>query len=102
LNALISNGSEALRIQREAIFFAELSVEANRQSYQGGVRTAVDVINAIQTLFQMKTDYVSLATTQAENILGINLLTTIDTNLAITATEQFLFANLRNNLSKNN
>eukprot|EP01030_Chromulinospumella_sphaerica_P007022 gene7022-6868_t len=71
LAALVATGIEALRIQREAIASAELSVEANRQSYQGGVRTAVDVINAIQTSYQVKSEYFTLATTQSENILNL-------------------------------
>jgi protease secretion system outer membrane protein len=61
LYSLIQAGSESLQIQREAIAAAELSVQANRQSYQGGVRSAVDVINAIQTVFQVKSDYATMA-----------------------------------------
>ena len=92
LSALVASGMEALRIQREAIASAELSVEANRQSYQGGVRTAVDVINAIQTAFQVKSEYVGLATTQAENILSLVLLAAADPQEAVTDTYKYLFA----------
>jgi protease secretion system outer membrane protein len=92
LVALVSSGMEALRIQREAIAAAELSVEANRQSYQGGVRTAVDVINALQTSFQVKSDYYTLATTQSENILGLILLAATDPQDAVTDTYKYLFA----------
>ena len=92
LNALIATGIEALRIQREAIASAELSVEANRQSYQGGVRTAVDVINAIQTAFQVKSEYVSLATTQAENILSLVMLAATDPQEAVSDTHRYLFS----------
>jgi protease secretion system outer membrane protein len=91
LAALINSGMEALRIQREAISAAELSVDANRQSYQGGVRTAVDVINAIQTAFQVKSEYVSLASTQAENILNLILITAVDTKEALQLTANYLF-----------
>jgi protease secretion system outer membrane protein len=92
LNALIATGIEALRIQREAIASAELSVEANRQSYQGGVRTAVDVINAIQTAFQVKSEYVGLATAQAENILSLTMLTAVNPQEAMADTYLYLFA----------
>ena len=92
LNALIATGIEALRIQREAIASAELSVEANRQSYQGGVRSAVDVINAIQTAFQVKSEYVSLATTQAENILSLVMLAATDPQEAVSDTHRYLFS----------
>jgi protease secretion system outer membrane protein len=92
LNALIATGVEALRIQREAIASAELSVEANRQSYQGGVRTAVDVINAIQTAFQVKSEYVGLATAQAENILSLTMLAAVNPQEAVVDTYRYLFA----------
>lgn len=78
LVALVSSGLEALRIQREAMAAADLSVEANRQSYQGGVRSAVDVINAIQTSFQVKNDYYSMVTVLSENYLNLILLSTAD------------------------
>jgi len=92
LSALIATGLEALRIQREAIASAELSVEANRQSYQGGVRTAVDVINSIQTVFQVKSDYYTLATTLSENILGLILLAATEPQDAVSDTYRYLFA----------
>lgn len=92
LAAQVATGIEALRIQREAMAAAELSVEANRQSYQGGVRSAVDVINAIQTSFQVKSDYFNLATTQAENILALILLAATDPQDAVAETYRYLFA----------
>ena len=92
LTALVSSGMEALRIQREAIAAAELSVEATRQSYQGGVRTALDVINALQTVYQVKSDYVGLATAQSENILGLVLLAATNPQDGVTETYRYLFA----------
>lgn len=92
LTALVSSGMEALRIQREAIAAAELSVEANRQSYQGGVRTAVDVINALQTVYQVKSEYVGLATAQSENILSLILLAATNPQDGVTETYRYLFA----------
>ena len=91
LAALINSGMEALRIQREAISAAELSVDANLQSYQGGVRTAVDVINAIQTSFQVKSDYYNLATAQSENILNLILLAATEPYDAVTDAYLYLF-----------
>jgi outer membrane protein TolC len=93
LNALIEAATEALRIQREAITFAELSIEANLQSYLGGVRTAVDVINAIQTAYQVKGEYINLITTQAENIINLMLLTASSPESAINEAHLFLFEN---------
>lgn len=92
LAALVSSGMEALRVQREAIAAAELSVEATRQSYQGGVRTALDVINALQTVYQVKSEYVGLATTQSENILGLILLAAVNPQDGVNETYRYLFA----------
>lgn len=92
LSALVSSGMQALSIQQDAIAAAELSVEANTKSYQGGVRTAVDVLNAIQTVFQVKSEYVQLATTQAENILSLMLLAATDPTDAVGQTHRYLFA----------
>ena len=92
LTALVASGMEALRIQREAIAAAELSVEANRQSYQGGVRTALDVINALQTVYQVKSEYVGLATAQSENILSLILLAATDPQDGVAETYRYLFA----------
>lgn len=91
LQALVSSGMQALRIQKDAIAAAELSVEANTKSYQGGVRTAVDVLNAIQTVFQVKSEYVQLATTQAENILNLMLLAATDPTDAVSQANRYLF-----------
>jgi protease secretion system outer membrane protein len=92
LSSLAESGLEGLRIQGEAIAAAELSVEANTKSYQGGVRSAVDVLNAIQTSFQVKSDYVTLATTQAENILSLVLLAAVEPQDALTEAYKYLFA----------
>lgn len=92
LSSLAESGLEGLRIQGEAIAAAELSVEANTKSYQGGVRSAVDVLNAIQTSFQVKSEYVTLATTQAENILSLILLAAVEPQDALTEAYKYLFA----------
>jgi protease secretion system outer membrane protein len=91
LRGQVQNGVQALKIQREAIEAAEFSVEANTKSYQGGVRTAVDVLNAIQTVFQVKSEYVTLATTQAQNILALQLLAATVPLDAVALTRRYLF-----------
>ena len=91
LRGQVQNGIQALKIQREAIEAAEFSVEANTKSYQGGVRTAVDVLNAIQTVFQVKSEYVTLATTQAQNILALQLLAATVPLDAVALTRRYLF-----------
>jgi len=92
LYSLIQAGDESLQIQREVIAAAELSVEANRQSYQGGVRSAVDVINAIQTVFQVKSDHATMAVQQAENHLSLATLVSSTTQDVVLKTFGALFA----------
>ena len=90
LTEQVSTGLEALDIQKDAIGAAELSLEANQKSYEGGVRSTVDVLNATQTLFQVKSDYVTTASTQAENLLGLALQTVVDPQQALRVTARYL------------
>lgn len=91
-HALVSGGQEALQINAKAIEAAELSVEANSKSYEGGVRTSVDVVNAIQTVFEVKNSYVTAATQLAINYLNVQLLAGVPTEEAMRATQAFLLA----------
>jgi protease secretion system outer membrane protein len=67
----VSSGVEILKAQSEAIDAARLSVEANTRSFQGGIRSSVDVVNAIQTVYQVTSDYVSIVVGQAESYLTL-------------------------------
>lgn len=93
LSAQVATGTQTLLIQKQAIAAAELSVEANTKSYQGGVRSAVDVLNAIQTLYQVKSDYAQQAASQAESLMALMLLTATESRDAVALTNRFLFAN---------
>jgi protease secretion system outer membrane protein len=90
LYALVNAGQKALNISRKAINSAELSVQATRKSYEGGVRTNFDVVNAIQTAFEVKSQYVTSATTVADNMLNMLLLAGTDPSQALTTIQRFL------------
>jgi len=92
LREQVETGFEVLAIQKSAIAAAELSLEANIKSYEGGVRSAVDILNATQTVFQVKSDYVTSVTTQSEAILALLNQSSIDVNDALTNAYKFLFA----------
>jgi protease secretion system outer membrane protein len=92
LRSQVESGFESLKIQLDAIKAAELSVEANAKSYEGGVRSAVDVLNATQTVFQVKSDYVTTVTTQAENMLGLMNLTSSNPFDSLESAYKYLFA----------
>lgn len=88
----LNSGFELLKAQQEAIEAAQLSVEANTRSFQGGVRASVDVANAIQTVFQVKSEYAALAVGQAENLLTLHTLLEATPVEGMTRAQRFLFA----------
>jgi protease secretion system outer membrane protein len=92
LRSLIDTGFQSLDIQLDAIKAAELSVEANAKSYEGGVRSAVDVLNATQTVFQVKSDYVTGVTTLTENLLALMNLSNTNPTDSLETAYKYLFA----------
>ena len=92
LREQIETGLELLSIQQDAIAAAELSLEANQKSYEGGVRSSVDVLNATQTVFQVKSDFVTAATSQAENLLGLAMQTATEPQVAVSTIMRFIAA----------
>lgn len=91
LYSLVQGGQRSLASTRRAVEAGELSVEANKKSYEGGVRTNVDVVNSIQVLFEVKNQYVVSATNVAENLLDMQLLAATDPRVALATTQSFLF-----------
>jgi outer membrane protein, protease secretion system len=75
LREQIETGLEALKIQKDAVAAAELSLEANQKSYEGGVRSAVDILNATQTVFQVNSDYILLLTNHMEAYFSLLFMT---------------------------
>lgn len=71
--ALVNAGVEELAIRRDAIRSAELSAEGNIKSYEAGVVTAVDVINAILTVFETKREYLNVLASTTENFLNLQM-----------------------------
>lgn len=88
----LNSGFELLKAQQEAIEAAQLSVEANTRSFQGGVRASVDVANAIQIVFQVRSEYASLAVGQAENLLTLHTLLEATPVDGMSRAQRFLFA----------
>jgi outer membrane protein, protease secretion system len=72
--ALVVAGEEELRIRRDAIRSAELSAEGNVKSYEAGVVTAVDVINAILTVFETKREYLEVLSRTVEDYLSLQMV----------------------------
>jgi outer membrane protein, protease secretion system len=89
--ALVESGEQQWVIRRQAIQAAELAVEANLKSQQGGVRTQVDVLNSIQTLSDVRNDYADTAATLAENYLSLLIQSAQEPISALRRVEQVLF-----------
>ena len=90
-HALVDSGQQEFAIRKDAILAAELAVESNLKSQQGGVRTTVDVLNAIQTLATVRNVYVNTAARLAENYLTLLLQAGFTTDEAVARIERALF-----------
>ena len=86
----VNAGFAEVDIRLQAISAAELSVESNERSYKGGIKSTVDVLNAIQTLVQTRQDYVTAKLALAENLLNLKLQMAVPTADAISETEVLL------------
>lgn len=88
---LVEAGRNEIEIRLESIRSAELSVEANEKSYEGGIRNKLDVINAIQTLYQTKEDYVRSVLDLAGNILQLHLTLAVPVSDSMKQVQDVLF-----------
>lgn len=89
--ALVNAGRTEVAIRLEAIKSAELSVEGNEKSFKGGVRSQIDVLNSIQTLFQVQQEYVTAVLTLADNYLNLLLQAATPAHEAIALVQTILF-----------
>lgn len=89
--SLVNAGRTEIGIRMEAIQSAELSVEANEKSFIGGVRSQVDVLNSIQTYYQVQQDYVNVVLTLSENYLNLLLQAATPATEAISQVQSLLF-----------
>lgn len=88
---LVEAGRKEIEIRLESIRSAELSVEANEKSFEGGVRNKLDVINAIQTLYQTKEDYVRSILIMAGNLLQLQLTLAVPVSDSMKQLQEVLF-----------
>lgn len=89
--SLVNAGRAEVSIRLEAIHSAELSVEANEKSFKGGVRSQIDVLNSIQTLYQVQLDYVNAVLTLADNYLNLLLQAATPVDDAMVLVQTVLF-----------
>ncbi len=71
--SLVQSGIDELNIRRLAIESAELSAEGNIKSFEAGMSSAVDVLNAILTVFDTKRDQLNTLATLVEHYLSLQM-----------------------------
>jgi protease secretion system outer membrane protein len=84
-------GKEALESKKNAVEAAKLSVDANERSSVAGVRTTIEVLNSIDTLYQSRNDYASTAVNLGNSLLNLLLISGSPPEEAIAQTQTFLF-----------
>ena len=89
--SMVNAGRAEIAIRLASIRSAELSVEANDKSFKGGVRSQIDVLNSIQTYYQVQQEYVTAILTLADNYLNLLLQAATPTNDAVAQVQTLLF-----------
>ena len=92
LYSQVEAGQSELGVRTEAIKAAELSLEANEQSFKGGVRTKVDVLNALQALFVARSDYSSAQLRLGESLLGLLVVSSEDAGAILKQVQDRIFS----------
>lgn len=91
LYEIVASGGQEPPIRLEAIEAASLGVEASEKSFRGGVRTQLDVLNSIQTLYQTHDDYVAAVLGLAGNFILLHTLVNTPSREVLGQLEAFLF-----------
>jgi protease secretion system outer membrane protein len=86
-------GYKALQDKRLAVEAAQLSVEANKRGSDAGVRTMIEVLNSIESLFLTKNEYATTAVAVGTAYLNLLLLNATPPAEAVAQTQNFLFGN---------
>jgi protease secretion system outer membrane protein len=88
---LTEAGLNESNMRLQAISSAELSVLANEKSFAGGVRTRIDVLNSIQTQYQVIEDYVNSLMILSDNVLGLGTQTALPVDEIMAGLNNLLF-----------
>lgn len=90
-HTLILAGLDESNIRLQAIDSAALSVVANDRSFKGGVRTRMDVLNSVQTQFQVHEDYVISLLGLAMSLMQFGVQTARTPESILVELQQLLF-----------
>lgn len=87
----VDAGLQQIGARLTAIEAAKVSLIANQKSFDGGVRTRLDVLNSIETLYLVNQEYVRTVVEFARNYLLLNNLSSKSTGQTIEELQAFLF-----------
>ena len=91
LHGQVQAAQSELAVRREAIRAAELSLDANEQSFKGGFRSRLDVLNALQNVFQTRSDYATALLRLGEGWAQLRLLAAYDIESTLKQVETYVF-----------
>lgn len=91
LHAQALAAQQEVDISREAMQAAALSVQANEQSFIGGVRSKLDVLNALQAQLGAREAHLAAQLTLARSLLTLRLLAAHDIELILNDIQRALF-----------
>ncbi|MFN7506347.1 MAG: hypothetical protein ACK5Q1_12395, partial [Limnobacter sp.] len=80
-----------VRARLQAIESAKLSVTANEKSFTGGVRTRLDVLNSVETLYVVNQQYIQSVIELARNYLKLSNQAALPVKDTVSQIHQILF-----------
>jgi outer membrane protein TolC len=92
LQTLVEFGFSEVPMRKAAVQAAELSVTANRKSFEGGVKSVIDVLNSIETVYMVKTEHATAVLALAENLLNLRLQQGYAADDSLAEVQALLFA----------
>ena len=91
LHAHALASQQEVQLTQEGIEAAELSLSANQQSFEGGVRSQLDVLNALQAVYTAREAHLVAQLTLAHSVLSLELLAAPDIPALLTHLQTHLF-----------
>lgn len=92
LHAFVASGVEELEIRRNAIEVAELSADANVQSFEAGLVSSIDVINALLAVFEVRKDYLTALLKTGQQVLDLHLTAALGPNESLDRVQSLVMA----------
>lgn len=90
-HADVNSGMREVNIRLQAVEAAELSLTSTQKSFAGGVRTRLDVLNSVQTLYTVNEQYINSVMDLAKAYLTLSNLTSQPVSETVSKVQTILF-----------